>query len=43
VRSAPDGLFQTAEILPSVDFGKLAEVLVLDAPKRDEVPVTEAD
>ena len=43
VRSAPGGLFQTAEILPSVDFGKLAEVLVLDAPKRDEVPVIEAD
>ena len=43
LRSAPDGLFQTAEVLPAVDFGKLAEVLVLDAPKRDDVPVTGED
>lgn len=39
LRAPPNGLFQTAEVLPAVDFGKLAEVLVLEAPKRDAVPV----
>ena len=43
LRAAPDGLFQTAEVLPAVDFGKLAEVLVLDAPKRDSVAVSGED
>ena len=43
LRTAPDGLFQTAEVLPAVDFGKLAEVLVLEAPKRDPVPVIGED
>ena len=39
LRAPPNGLFQTAEVLPAVDFGKLAEVLVLEAPKKDAVPV----
>ncbi len=39
LRAPPNGLFQTAEVLPAVDFGKLAEVLVLEAPRRDAVPV----
>lgn len=38
IRSDDAGLFQSAELVPAVDFRKLEEVLVLEGPEREIPP-----